>query len=292
MITSFCITGNHLDNAARRWLAKYLADYRGEGSMILVTHDVELLKSMDHIAEVIPNAGGFQIYKSCNYEQYLELKQQRFEAAQSEYERNLEKAAKLQAFVDRFGASATKASAAQSRVKQIEKMKEQGLLDVPVDDVALQTFRPSMILPVPPKAVGETLITLKDAVIGHDKPLVTNVNLEIVKGMKLLIRGPNGAGKSTCLHSIRGAIPLVQGDRIVNPSLRLGMFTQDLAQELDGNSKAVDIVTQYAREGFDGNIAVSDQEARSAMGRLGLQGEKALRRINELSGGEKVSTLY
>jgi ATP-binding cassette, subfamily F, member 3 len=67
------------------------------------------------------------------------------------------------------------------------------------------------------------------------------------------------------------------------------MFTQDLAQELDGSARAVDIVTRYAREGFDGNIEVSDQEARGAMGRLGLQGEKALRRICELSGGEKVS---
>jgi len=67
----------------------------------------------------------------------------------------------------------------------------------------------------------------------------------------------------------------------------LGVFTQDLAQELDPSARAVDVVTQYAREGLDGNIHVSEQEARGAMGRLGLQGEKALSKVGDLSGGEK-----
>jgi ATPase subunit of ABC transporter with duplicated ATPase domains len=97
--------GNHLDSAAKKWLARYLAEYQGEGSMILVTHDVELLQSMDHIAEIIPEAtNSLQIYKSCTYNQYLELKEQRAAAAVAEFERNAEKAAKLQSFVDRWGA--------------------------------------------------------------------------------------------------------------------------------------------------------------------------------------------
>ena len=281
--------GNHLDAAARSWLARYLSDYDGSGSMILVTHDVELLKSMDHICEIIPGASGVQIYKSCNYEQYLALKEERAAAAIAEYERNAEKAAKLQAFVDRFGASATKASAAQSRVKQLEKMQESGLLDAPPDAIIAQAFKPTMVFPPPPKAVGATLLSLENASIGYgeEKILVTNVNLEITKGMKLLIRGPNGAGKSTCLHSIRGTLSLLGGKRVASPDLRLGMFTQDLAQELDVKARAVDIVTAYARTGLDGDITVSDQDARSAMGRLGLRGEKPLRKIGDLSGGEK-----
>jgi len=280
--------GNHLDAAAKKWLAKYLADYDGEGAMILVTHDVTLLSSMDHIAEIIPGAGSLQIYKSCNYQQYLDLKDARAAAAFSEFERNSEKAAKLQGFVDRFGASATKASAAQSRVKALDKMKEQGLLDAPAEDIIAQRFRPTLVLPKPPKAVGDVLLSLTDAQIGYEgKTLVSNVNLEITKGMKLLIRGPNGAGKSTALHSLRGSLPLLQGERKENYDLRLGVFTQDLAQELDPNARALDLVTAYAREGSFGDIFISDGEARSAMGRLGLQGKKALRRISDLSGGEK-----
>ena len=205
---------NHLDASAKKWLCNYLRNYEGEGSMILVTHDVQLLQSMDHIAEVVPGGanseGGssLQIYKSCTYDQYLELKQQRAEAAQSEYERNTQKAAKLQGFVDRFGASATKASAAQSRVKMLEKMKREGLLDAPAQAVVVQRFRPSLVLPEPPSvgAVDKPLLSLRDASLGYgdkSKPLLSSVNLDITPGMKILVRGPNGAGRfntAICLY--------------------------------------------------------------------------------------------
>lgn len=82
-------------------------------------------------------------------------------------------------------------------------------------------------------------------------------------------------------------MPLLSGQRIENEALRLGVFTQDLAQELDPEQRAVDIVTSYARDGPHGDIVVSDQDARSALGRLGLRGEKALRYLKDLSGGEK-----
>ena len=65
------------------------------------------------------------------------------------------------------------------------------------------------------------------------------------------------------------------------------VFTQDLAQELDVTARAMDLVTEYAREGKDGDINVSNQAARGVMGRLGLSGEKPLRKVGELSGGEK-----
>lgn len=279
---------NHLDKSAMKWLARYLKNYDGDGSMVLVTHNVDLLKSMDHIAEVIPGPGSLQIYKSCNYDQYLELKAERASSAKSEYARNVEKAAKLQAFVDRFGASATKASAAQSRVKQLEKMEAQGLLDAPAEDVMAQRFKPSLVLSDPPRSIGEVLMELNEASIGYNNEvLVKDVNLQITKGMKLLIRGANGSGKSTCLKSLQGSIPLVRGDRAVNPDVRLGIFKQDLAQELDVTARAVDLVLSNAREGTDGDITVSEEQARSTMGRLGLQGEKPLRRIADLSGGEK-----
>ena len=145
-------------------------------------------------SEITPS-GNLQVYKSCTYSRYLELKQQRLKASQTEFERNQKKAAKLQGFVDRFGASATKASAAQSRVKQLEKMDKQGLLDEPDEAITLQRFKPSLRLPDPPRAIGDSLLKLKGAAVGYDgKPLVENVTFDIVRGMKVLIRGPNGAG--------------------------------------------------------------------------------------------------
>jgi ATPase subunit of ABC transporter with duplicated ATPase domains len=275
--------GNHLDVNAKNWLAGYLKTYTA-GAMILVTHDVQLLNSVDHIAEIA--MGQIQLYKSCNHDQYLQEREFRAQAAQAEYERNLEKAAKLQGFVDRFGASATKASAAQSRVKQIEKMREQGLLDAPADHLQNRRFLPRLRLPKPPKAIGENLLWLKGGQVGHSAnlPLISDIDLRLVRGMKILLRGPNGCGKSTILHSLRGQLQLLQGQLISNDGLRLGVFTQDLAQELPATARAVDLVTAYGRT-YDENL--SDQDARTVMGALGLTGEKSLRQIRELSGGEK-----
>lgn len=107
--------------------------------------------------------------------------------------------------------------------------------------------------------------------------------------MKLLLRGPNGAGKSTLLKALRGNVEsmIQEGTRTENEKLRLGVFTQDLAQELDKEARAVDLVTTYARTGDDGDITVTDEMARNVMGSLGLSGEKPLRQIKALSGGEK-----
>lgn len=117
--------------------------------------------------------------------------------------------------------------------------------------------------------------------------LLSDVDFEVLRGMKLLLRGPNGAGKSTLMASIRGTLPLMEGQRTENEKLRLGVFTQDLAQELDVNSRALDLATAYARGGDYGDFSISDNEARSVMGMLGLQKDKPLRLVGDLSGGEK-----
>jgi len=307
---------NHLDRSARAWLANYLKTYDA-GAMVLVTHDIELLNACEHIAE-ITSGGSLQIYKSCTYDQYLQQKRDRAYAAAAEYEKNLEKAAKLQAFVDKYGASATKASAAQSRVKQIEKMKAQGLLDPPTDNAVseIERFKPrlSLLPPPPPQGgadygnsgndVGDDgiLLSLRNGASvgytntnndddddgdGESVALISDIELNIQQGMKILIRGPNGAGKTTLLHTLRGTLPLLNGDRVEDSNLKLGVFTQDLAQELDPKRRAVDLVTEHARSGADGDLYVTDEQARTVLGGLGLRGDKALRMVGQLSGGEK-----
>jgi ATP-binding cassette subfamily F protein 3 len=279
---------NHLDSSARNWLGKYIASY--DGSVVLVSHDVGLLDaSVNSIAEIV---GSTLIeYRSCSYTKYILEKEFRAMSAQTEYERNLEEAARLQSYIDKFGAG-TKAASAQSRVKMLEKMKRDGKLDPPAVAIMDIGRKPELVLPPPPKPNGEILLQLEDATIGYDPnepPLLRNINLKIPLGMKLLLRGPNGAGKSTLLKALRGNMEdmIQEGTRTENELLRLGVFTQDLAQELDPKARAVDLVTNYAREGSNGDITVTDEAARSVMGRLGLGGEKPLRKVVELSGGEK-----
>ncbi|EJK47369.1 hypothetical protein THAOC_33910, partial [Thalassiosira oceanica] len=254
---------NHLDSAARDWLGKYIAKY--DGSVVLVSHDVGLMDaSVNNIVEI--TAGTLIEYKSCNYGSYLEEKEFRALSAQAAYQKNLEEAANLQKFIDK--------------------------LDPPPAAVVASTKIPYLKLPTPPKPYGENLLTITDATIGYsteEEPLLRNISLKIPRGMKLLLRGPNGAGKSTLLKALRGNVEsmIQEGTRSENEKLRLGVFTQDLAQELDKEARAVDLVTTYARTGDDGDITVTDEMARNVMGSLGLGGEKPLRQIKALSGGEK-----
>ena len=186
---------NHLDSSARDWLAGYLSKY--QGSILLVTHDVQLLtKSVNSIAEI---SGGTLIqYVSCNYEKYLDEKDFRAKSAMAEYERNMAEAKRLQDFVDKYGASATKASSAQSRVKMIEKMRKEGKLDPPPQGVTEKRWKPSLVLPDPPKGIGEKLLVLEGADIGYDPgaPILQGIDLVLNRGVKLILRGPNGAGES------------------------------------------------------------------------------------------------
>lgn len=277
-----------MDSAARDWLGKYIAKY--DGSVILVSHDVGLMDtSVNNIVEI--TSGTLIEYKSLSYNKYLEEKEFRALSAQTQYEKNIEEAAALQCFIDKFSAG-TKSKSAQSRVKALEKMKKEGKLDPPPAAVVTNARIPVLKLPDPPKPHGENLLVMKDTTIGYnpeEEPLLKNISLTIPRGMKLLLRGPNGAGKSTLLKAMRGNVPemIQEGSRIENDQLKLGVFTQDLAQELDKEARAVDIVTSYARTGSDGDITVSDETARRVMGGLGLGSEKPLRQIKALSGGEK-----
>lgn len=120
-------------------------------------------------------------------------------------------------------------------------------------------------------------------------------------GMKIAVRGPNGAGnlrsyiftsfhehifnisagKSTLFQALSGALPLQSGSRLEGDGLELGFFQQDLAQALDPNLSAVDVVLNNVRPT---NPTVSNEQARTVLGSLGLMKEKAVRLVGHLSG--------
>ena len=298
---------NHLDKAARSWLGEYLSQY--DGTLLVVSHDVELLETaVNSIAEV--RGGTVELYKSRNHAQWTVEREERVRAAQSAYEANQKEIARLQSYVDRFGAKTMGATLAQSRLKTIEKLEDQ----MPNGDPSLKIKegpKPFLKLPTPPRGSqqllelkgctlawpttkqvqSETLETLDSSMstttpsIPTETPsILTDVNLVINRGSRIVVRGPNGAGKSTLLSALSGKLIPAKGDRIEGDGLALGVFTQDLAQDLDQQAIAVDVVTTKVRQ-LDPTI--SDEKARSALGALGLTGEKSLRKVGFLSGGEK-----
>ena len=142
-----------------------------------------------------------------------------------------------------------------------------------------------------PPSCGEWPVKLQGASFGYGGeegedavPIINNADVVLERGMRLIVRGPNGAGKSTLLKAISGDLPLISGERIEDERLSLGLFAQDLAQELPQDMRGVDFVTQEVRQ-YDSQI--TDTLARKIMGSLGLRGEKATRLIGMLSGGEK-----
>lgn len=274
---------NHLDAGARTWLGTFLSNY--ESTLIVVSHDESLLQAaVSSIAEV--KAGRLEIYKSRSYSQWQTEREERAKMLEAAAEKNQAEIDRLQGFVDRFGAKTMGAKAAQSNLKMIEKLQKNAP-EVPVDT---DNHRPSLKLPDPPRGT-QHLLSLEGVKLAWDANAAANNNfiinrcdVRIERGMRMVVRGPNGAGKSTLLSALSGKLQPNIGARVEGDGLALGVFTQDLAQDLDQEATAVEVVTRHVREHYPG---LSDERARSVLGALGLTGEKALRKVGDLSGGEK-----
>ena len=198
---------NHLDKGARNWLAVYLSRY--DGTLLVVSHDIPLLNTaVNSIAEV--RGGTIELYKSRTHAQWEIEREERVRQAQAAYENNQREIARMQSFVDRFGAKTMGASLAQSKLKAIEKLEGQ----MPEGDVAArmqEAPRAVLRLPAPPRG-SQRLLELKGCTLawpssagagaavgaaGAPPPptVLTDVSLTISRGSRIVVRGPNGAGK-------------------------------------------------------------------------------------------------
>ena len=150
---------NHLDAAAKAWLADYLAEY--VGTVVLVSHDRALLDvACSQVAEISNRR--LTLFAG-DYSTYLRKREARLEQQAKEYEATRREMAKLQGFVDKYGAKASKASSAQSRKKQLAKM-EAGLGEAL--EAGRGRPRPRLVLPPALPCHGEHVIELEAAQVG------------------------------------------------------------------------------------------------------------------------------
>ncbi|GLC40935.1 hypothetical protein PLESTB_000965000 [Pleodorina starrii] len=292
---------NHLDSAACKWLGNFLRNgVPPSTSVVLVSHDEALLESAcNRIVEV----RGRQLHHYVGgFKKFLEQRAAREAQARAEAEAQQAEIDKLEEFVTRFGAKASKASQAQSKAKMLEKLKA-ARTEIPAAAAATgagDARKVALKLPRAPPCFTEA-IKLSGAVVGWGpapeqqqqgegagvdapKPLLSGVNLVIRRGQRVLVLGPNGAGKSTLLKAIGGSLPLWGGSRTLGDGVRLAVFSQDLAQDLPLELSALDYVEGVARANDPG---VTLEKCRQALGALGLTGTMALQKIGVLSGGEK-----
>lgn len=279
---------NHLDAKAKSWLANWIKEYAG--TVVLVSHDEELLSCVNRVVEL--RSRKLHNFKG-DYARFLREREARRAVAVASLERESAKAAKLDNFITKFGAKATKASAAKSKAKALEKvsakMEEYAELagEGELGDGPGDARKVILKLPKPPAGARE-IIKTKNLAVGYvatNSTLVSDVNLTVTKGDRILILGPNGAGKSTLMKTMGGVIAPRGGEVELGEGAVIGYFSQDLAQELPTEVDALTHVLDVARK-ID--KTVTSETARSVLGALGITGSAAVdRTIGSLSGGEK-----
>ncbi|GAA0705267.1 ABC-F family ATP-binding cassette domain-containing protein [Dokdonella soli] len=259
---------NHLDLDAVLWLEEWLRRYAG--TLIVVSHDREFLDHVVshvlHIADANAElfAGGVSAFERKRAE--------RMAQQQIAHERQQAERARLQRFVDRFKAKATKARQAQSRVKALERMTE--IAAVRAESGIEFEF-------ATPDALPDPLLTLDDAAIGYgQRRIVERVKLSLRPGDRIGLLGANGAGKSTLIKTIAGTLAPLAGKRQSNRGLAIGYFAQHQVEQLDSEATPVQHLLRL-------QPALGEQGARDFLGTFGFAGERALAEVRGFSGGEK-----
>ena len=124
------------------------------------------------------------------------------------------------------------------------------------------------------------MLNLRQVAVGYDEPLLQGLDLDLHRGERWAFLGVNGCGKSTLLRVLSGKLPALEGRRVLGKGVRVGHFEQDQTRALDPEARAVDLVLEAAP-------LISETRARTALGAMGLSGERGLQQVGTLSGGEK-----
>ena len=256
---------NHLDLETMEWLETYLKTYRG--AVLVVSHDRYFL---DAVCTRIWELAGKTIltYKG-NYSAYLPQREAADERQQKLHDAAVEKAAKLQDYIDRNLVRASTTKMAQSRRKQLEKLE---IVDAPERQGRELSFR--FEYDIEPY---DELVILKGLSIRIGaRTLLEALDYTVHRGDKLVIAGPNGAGKSTLLQVLDGKRRPSGGMVRLGTGAKPGIFTQQQARR---TGRVIDAIwNQYPR--------FTELDVRSHLARFGYRGEEVFKDCATLSGGE------
>ena len=260
---------NHLDLESLQWFQEFLRNY--PGAIVMISHDREFLNQL--VGSIVEIANAKLVRYRGNWDNYVEEKAAREVQQLSAYKNQQKEIASLQLFADRFRAKASKASQAQSKLKQIDRMEK----------IAAPTARGKTIkfhFPQPPRS-GLRAITLKD--VNHaygDLVVYRGLNFHAERGQRTVLVGPNGAGKSTLLKLLGGVLPVQHGTREPGHNVRVGYFSQNRIDVLNTKLTALE-------SALDAPNPVSEQTARTVLGSFLFRGDDVFKSVAVLSGGEK-----
>src|SRR5437588_1381251 len=185
---------------------------------------------------------------------------------------------RLQAFVDRFKAKASKARQAQSRVKMLERMK-------PVAALVTQDVR-EITFPAPEKLLSPPIIALDNVSVGYDpnSPVLNRVTLRIDNDDRIALLGSNGNGKSTLVKLLANRLPPFSGKIARADKLSVAYFAQHQLDELNEDGSPYDHVRKLMAD-------APESKVRGRLGAIGFSGKAGDTLVKSLSGGEKARLL-
>jgi len=266
---------NYLDLEGTLWLEDFLQNY--PHTVLIVSHDRDLLNnSVDSILHLNERrlsfyTGGYDRFEETRREQQrLQLK---LKKSQDDARR------KMEAFVERFRAKATKARQAQSRLKALSKMQP---IAAEIDSEVVP-FR----FPSPERPLGNPLIRIENASIGYDpaKPVLRNVTLRLDCDDRVGLLGANGNGKSTLAKLLCGKLEPLEGFRRGSKKLDYGYFAQHQLDELRAKFSAYDHIAELMPD-------ATEAQKRAKVAGIGFGADKADTPCEKLSGGEKARLLF
>ena len=264
---------NYLDLEGTLWLEKYLATY--PYTVFMISHDRDLLnKAVNAIVHL--ERGKMTFYKG-NYDTFETTRRMQMELNNKSREKALDQVAHLQKFVDRFGASATKAKQAQARVKMIAKLKPPAAM--------FDEYAAPFTFPNPKKEPASPMLTFDNVSVGYgDKVILRHITNRIDPEDRIALVGVNGNGKSTFAKLLAGELQPMMGEMRRSRGLDIAYFAQHQMDSLKPEQTPLEHVIR---------LMPNDSEAkrRSRLAQMGMTTSRMDTKVNKLSGGERARLL-
>jgi ATP-binding cassette subfamily F protein 3 len=265
---------NYLDLEGTLWLEDHLANY--PRTVIVISHDRDLLDtSVDQILHL--DRGKLVLYRG-TYSSYEEQRAVREMLDAKHAKRQDAERKRLQSFVDRFKAKASKARQAQSRVKMLERMK-------PIAALVTQDVR-EIHFPAPEKILSPPIIAVDHVSVGYDPahPVLNRVTLRIDTDDRIALLGANGNGKSTLVKLLANRLAPFSGSITRADKLSIAYFAQHQLDELNEDGSPYDHVRRLMPD-------APESKVRARTGAIGFSGKAGDTTVKSLSGGEKARLL-
>ena len=259
---------NHLDLPTIEWLENYLVEY--QGTYVIVSHDKYFLdKTVNRIAEV---AHQQLFHYKGNFTQFLEQKEERDALLERQFANQQDYIRQQMRFIQRFRSKASKATAVQSRVKQLEKLDR-----IELKDNENREFDIKFNIRIKPGKVVTDILEVSKSY--GDMSILRNGSAQVLRGDKIALIGANGKGKSTLLRMIAGTEPY-DGKIDLGWNVETAFFAQHQLESLNLKSDLLNEIGTVSAE-------YTEKDLRTVLGCFLFTGEEVFKKVKVLSGGEK-----